>query len=186
MIFLMLLDTEEDKTKFSILYEKYRRLMRKVAYDVLRDHGDTEDVLHESFIKIAKNMDNIGDPYCKETKNYLVIITKNTAIDMYRKKKRIYEREMSVPELKDYQGPHSYIKPNLGPEQIIPEVLINIPDKYKSVLLLKYVNHYENKEIAKMLNLTEGNVRQRVVRGKQMIEKAINELQEQHKDMDFT
>ena len=37
MIFLMMIDTPEEKRKFVILYEKYRYLMQKVATDVLRD-----------------------------------------------------------------------------------------------------------------------------------------------------
>ena len=186
MIYLMLIDTETDKTKFGILYEEYRRLMRKVAFDILKDYGETEDVLHESFLKVAKNMKNVGDPYSKETKNYLVVITKNTAIDLYRKKKRIFENEMCVEELKDYQVPRSYIKTDIDAEHLILDVLKNLPDIYKNVLLLKYVNHYENKEIARILNIKEGNVRQRLLRGKQMIEKAVNELKEEHDDLDFS
>ena len=37
MIYLMMIDAEEDKQKFAILYETYRHLMMKVALNVLKD-----------------------------------------------------------------------------------------------------------------------------------------------------
>ena len=37
MIYLMMIDAEEDKQKFVILYETYRHLMMKVALNVLKD-----------------------------------------------------------------------------------------------------------------------------------------------------
>lgn len=37
MIFLLMIDTPEDKRRFVALYEKYRYLMQKVAMDVLQD-----------------------------------------------------------------------------------------------------------------------------------------------------
>ena len=56
MIYLMMIDAEEDKQKFAILYETYRHLMMKVALNVLKDTFLAEDAVHEAFIKIAKNM----------------------------------------------------------------------------------------------------------------------------------
>lgn len=50
----MMIDAEEDKQKFVILYETYRHLMMKVALNVLKDTFLAEDAVHEAFIKIAK------------------------------------------------------------------------------------------------------------------------------------
>ena len=69
MIFLMLIDSEEDKRKFQILYQKYWRLMYKVAYEVFNNRSDVEDVLHDSFEQVAKNMELVGEIDAKETTN---------------------------------------------------------------------------------------------------------------------
>lgn len=50
MIYLMMIDAEEDKQKFAILYETYRHLMMKVALNVLKDTFLAEDAVHEAFI----------------------------------------------------------------------------------------------------------------------------------------
>lgn len=57
-------------------------LMMKVAHDILNDSFLVEDAVHEAFIKIAHNMQNIHDVGSVETKRYLIIITKNAAIDI--------------------------------------------------------------------------------------------------------
>lgn len=82
MIYLMMIDAEEDKQKFAILYETYRHLMMKVALNVLKDTFLAEDAVHEAFIKIAKNMEKIGEIDATATKRYLLTITKNATIDI--------------------------------------------------------------------------------------------------------
>ena len=72
MIYLMIIDSEENKRKFVVLYEKYRYLLMKVAYDVLGDNYLAEDAVHEAFIKVTKNMEKIGDVNSQETKRYLI------------------------------------------------------------------------------------------------------------------
>lgn len=85
MIFLMMIDTPEEKRKFVILYEKYRYLMQKVATDILRDCFLAEDTVHDAFMHLAKNMGKVDETDSVATKRYLITITKNAAIDIYRK-----------------------------------------------------------------------------------------------------
>lgn len=87
MIFLMLIDTPEEKRKFVVLYEKYRYLMQKVSMDVLQDCFWAEDAVHDAFMHIAKNMSKIDEVDSIATRRYLITITKNAAIDIYRKRR---------------------------------------------------------------------------------------------------
>ena len=177
MIFLLAIGNEEDQQKIEILYKQYHRLMYKVAYDVLHNRGEVEDVLHDSFIKIAKNMDCIGDPYSKETKNFLAVISKNTALDVYRKKKRRWKREVSFKEVYDSSVPRTYIKTSIdGDAQFLVEAIRNLPELYRAPLSLKYTNQYSIKEISKILNISETNVKQRIFRAKKMLEDELKRL----------
>ena len=54
-IFLSLIDSDEDKAKFSNLYEQYKNLMFYIARDILKDEHLAEDAVQEAFIRIAKN-----------------------------------------------------------------------------------------------------------------------------------
>ncbi len=177
MIYLMMIDAEEDKRKFVILYEKYRYLMFKVAHDVLQDTFLAEDAVHEAFVKVTQNMEKIGDVNAQETKRYLITITKNSTIDIYRKRKNQMQREIYVDELGEEEVPLTYLETDM--DNRILDILKNLPVKYRDVFLLKYANGLDNQEIAELLRITEGNVRQRLSRGKEKIQEAINRLEDE-------
>ena len=86
------------------------------------------------------------------------------------------KREIYVDELAESEQPLTYMETDM--DNRILDVLKNLPVKYRDVFLLKYSSHMENKEIAQVLRITEGNVRQRLARGKEMIQKAINSLED--------
>lgn len=176
MIFLLMTDMPENKRKFVILYEKYRYLMQKVAMDVLNDRFLAEDAVHNAFLHLAVHMDNIGEPESLQTRRYLVTIVKNAAIDMYRKKNIQIHREVCIDELKEKDTPMIYMETDL--ENDILDILKNLPVKYRDIFLLKYSAHLENCEIAKLCGIQEGTVRQRISRGKGLIEEALKKLEE--------
>ena len=176
MIYLMMIDAEEDKQKFAILYETYRHLMMKVALNVLKDTFLAEDAVHETFIKIAKNMEKIGEINATATKRYLLTITKNATIDIYRKQNHQFQREIYVDELEECNVPVTYAETDV--DDGILDILRCLPVKYRDVFLLKYSGKMDNDEIAKVLNITEGTIRQRLSRGKIMIQEALNKREE--------
>lgn len=172
MIYLMMVDTAEDKRKFVILYVKYKYLILQVAYDVLQDYYLAEDAVHETFLKVAKNMEKIGEVNLLETKRYLVTIAKNAAIDIYRKRNLRMAREIYVDELAESEEPVTFMESDL--DNGILEILSNLPVKYRDVFILKYSERKENSEIAELLGISEGTVRQRIFRGKEMIQQALD------------
>ena len=109
----------------------------------------------------------MGDPYGKEARNFLVVIAKNTAIDLYRKKKRIRRREVDIDELHSKQVPRVYIKTCADEEEkIVINAINSLPPKYRDVLSLKFTQNLSIKEISKILNISETNVKQRIFRAK--------------------
>ncbi len=176
MILLMMIDTPEDKRKFVILYEKYRYLMFKIARNILRDPYLAEDAVHDAFVHIAKNMNKIGEIESLYTKRYLVTVAKNAAIDLYRRQNRQRKQEMFVDELGENQLPVTYMHTDL--ENNLLDILKDLPPKYRDIFLLKYSSHMSNSEIAQLLEIREGTVRQRIFRGKQLIEDALKKLEE--------
>ena len=54
-IFLQIVDTPEEQTKFEKLYHRYKNLLFYVAYNALEDYEDAEDAVNETFFRVAKN-----------------------------------------------------------------------------------------------------------------------------------
>lgn len=86
-LYLNTIDYTDDKEKFEKLYIKYRSKMYYVAMSVLHDRYDAEDALHNAFIAVAKNINKIADINSDETTAYLFRTAKNTALNVYSKKK---------------------------------------------------------------------------------------------------
>lgn len=175
MIYLMMIDTPEEKRTFVILYERYKFLLMKVAQDVLQDNFIAEDAVQNAFIKIAKNMNKIKDIESNETKRYLITITQNAAIDIYRKRKLQMKREILIDEFSEINQPVTYMETDA--EREIIDLLKNLPVKYRDIFIMKYSNHISNTEIAEILQIKEATVRQRLARGKVMIEEKVSQLE---------
>lgn len=176
MIFLMSIDTPEDERKFVILYEKYRYLMQKVAMDVLHDRFLAEDAVHNAFINLVMHLDDIGETESLQAKRYLITVVKNAAVDLYRKKKIQIQKEVYMDELNEENIPMTYIETDV--ENDVLDILKNLPVKYRDIFLLKYSAHMENSEIARLCGIQEGTVRQRIARGKLLIEDALQKLED--------
>ena len=58
LIYMMMIDSESDQSKFEQIYMKYKGLMFYVANDILHNEHDAEDAVHQAFIKIAENRTN--------------------------------------------------------------------------------------------------------------------------------
>jgi RNA polymerase sigma-70 factor (ECF subfamily) len=169
----MMIDTDEDKDNFVIIYNKYRKLIQKVCYNILKDNQLAEDATHDTFIKLINNMDKVKEIESHETKRYLITIAKNCAIDLYRKCSTCRTHEINFDEMDYIEGKVVYM--NECEENKIVEILKHLPALYRDVLLLKYSNCYSNKEIASVLNISEVTVRQRISRGKKMVQSRLEE-----------
>ena len=57
-------------------------------------------------------------------------------------------------------------------------ILKELPEGIRDVFLLKYSSQFENSEIAEIMNISEENVRQRLSRGKKLIQKSLDDIGE--------
>lgn len=162
IIYLQMIDAPEEKHKFEVIYEEYRGLMFYIANRVLHNELDAEDAVHTAFVTIAENIQKIDEPLCPKTKGYIVTIVESKAIDLYRRKQRhphgLFDEETAGLAV-TYDG-----------SDAIARCFALLPAQAKHILLLKYHYGYDNREISKMLNISEANAIKRIQRAKQKLE----------------
>ena len=134
LVYLALIDTLEDTSKFEKIYHTYRQTMFYVANRILKDIHLSEDTVHQAFLRIIDNLDKIEEINCHKTKGFIVIITKNIAVDLYRKRKR--EACISFDEIEIYVENTSNIAPTF--ENEIEQAIEKLPINYLEVFKLKY------------------------------------------------
>ena len=49
-------EEESDVDKIGVMYDKYRIMMYKEAFKILKDDGLAEDTVHQSFLKLMNNI----------------------------------------------------------------------------------------------------------------------------------
>ena len=167
-LYLAAIDTAEEKSKFELLYQRYRDIMYWAAYGIMKDPHQAGDVGSQSFFKVIDHLNRITDVDSRQTKAFLVTITEHTAIDCYRKRKR--ERTVSM---EDWEAVSSYTEE--FEENDVISCINSLPVNYAVVLKLRYSQGYSDEEIAQILHITKENVRTRVKRGKRKLEEMLRE-----------
>lgn len=173
-IYLRLLDTEEEQTRFRQLYEKYRNLMFYVAKGILKDDYLTEDAVHEAFIRIAKNFSKIGEISCPQTKNFAVIIVRNVALTMLEKERQNTHEEyddglhsVSIDPASDSDPDTSVLK--ASEYEALLNAVTELPDMYRDTLYLRYFNDFNMSEIASALGISKEAAKKRSQRAVKML-----------------
>ena len=169
MFYMSLIDNDDDRTKFEILYNKYRKRMVYTAYSVLGNNEDAEDAVHDTFIKIARNMRSIQDPDSDETLSYVLKAVKNTAINL-SKKNTTRNKHMQSQDVKDISDSAFLDKLRIQEnyEEVV-KAIRGLNDTYKDVLFYYFVEGMKAKDIADLLGRNKATVQQQIIRGKKKL-----------------
>ena len=163
--YLSLLDTPEEKSKFEQLYRLYRQDMFKIAYGILKNKFDTEDAVHEAFMRVMKKLTKISEINCPQTHAYLLIIVKNVALKIIKKRTKTIVVDTDTVEITDDFRLEEYVISNMEVERI-KYILEQLPDDYYEVLFLELFMEFSISDIAEQLGLTYENTKKRLQRAK--------------------
>ncbi len=179
MVFTSILN-EDDRQKATALYEKYKYLLFKIANDILHDRYLTEDAIHQAFIIIMKNLHKIGETNCPQTKAFLVIITRNTALNIYNGRTYLNLKNDSIDEISEVESNDSLDVIVISRENIrqMIKAIMELGPIYSDVLLLNKVYGYSVVEVAEMLKLNRETVKKRISRARKRLLKAFKEVTE--------
>lgn len=150
LVYLQMIETAEDQTKFERIYTQYKDILYGVAYKILKDPQDAEDAVHCAFVKLAENIYKIDEAICPKTKGYIVTIVENKAIDMYR-------RKCAHPQV-EYLDEIIGIQVEYNGTNALAGCIMKLPARQRSVLILKYGHGYQIREIAGILDISLSNV----------------------------
>ena len=157
---------------FEQLYYQYRGLMYTRANEIVQNSETAEDVVHEAFIKIAKNMHMIHNVLPERRKALIMRILENAAIDVYRKNKKEYDAVIPV----DLEQAMDELSEEGNDVMNIACAMLKMPLSYQQIFYLKYAHGYSNKEIAQLLGMTVSNIEKQLSRGKKKLNAYLKEV----------
>lgn len=139
------------------------------ADSVLHNKEDAEDAVHDTFIKIARNMRSIRDPNSSETLSYVLKATKNTAINL-SKKNAIGNKHIQLEDVENISDGQFLEKLRIQEnfEEVV-EAIRSLNDTYRDVLFYYFVRGMKAKDIADLLGRSNSAVQQQIIRGKKKL-----------------
>jgi RNA polymerase sigma factor (sigma-70 family) len=152
---------------FYKLYKLYSKSMYNVAVKILNDEAEAADIVQDSFIQVFSDIKNFRQEVTFGL--WLKRIVINLAITTIRKRKYdfitidsisdddlIKEEELEIIDLK-------------GEIVKINEAIRKLPDGYRCILTLFFLEGYDHEEIAQIMGITESTSRSQLTRGKRKL-----------------
>ena len=151
---------------FEALFLKYNSPVFNLSLRMMGNKEEAEDMTQDIFIKAYKNLHNFrGD---SSFKTWLYRIATTTCIDGIRKKKSFWNFFRKIIENK---SPVTEKSNNYEEKEWIQEVLKSLPPNQRLLLVLRYIQGFSNKEIAGILNCSEGSLKVKLYRARENFKK---------------
>lgn len=167
---------ENNHKSYSILFQTYYKDLVLFAGSMIQDKSVCEDIVQNIFLKLWNERENLTIE--TSLKSYLIRATRNSCIDHIRHKKIV----------DNYAGEFLHVNNNYTTEEYIlhsdlyhhlQEAIAKLPEKPREAFILSRFKDMKYKDIAKMLNVAERTVEDR-------ISKALSQLRVELKDFLLT
>ncbi len=163
------------------LYKRFSGKMFAVCLRYSKSREEAEDLLQDGFIKVYSNINQYTATGSFE--GWIRRIMVNTALEALRKKKINYS-EIEIQDLEDSIENVHDVMSKIGMNDLLTFIQ-QLPAGYRAVFNLYAIEGYQHKEIAGMLNITEGTSRSQLARARQLLQEKIKHSQQVAKPVDL-
>lgn len=146
--------------KFEDAVEQHTAYLIKLSYLYVKDKQVAEDIVQETFIKLYKKF---GETISIENvKAYLVTMTVNRCRDYFRS---WHYKKVQITDLFEKQE-----KYKIEPEETnVAQSIMQLPIKYREVIILFYYDEQRTSEIALILKIPVGTVKTRLQKARHLL-----------------
>ncbi|WP_160725702.1 RNA polymerase sigma factor SigW [Bacillus sp. USDA818B3_A] len=165
-----------DQDAFGEIVETYKNSVYQLCYRMLGNRHEAEDIAQEAFLRAYVNIKSFNQDLKFST--WLFRIATNLCIDRLRKKKPDYylDAEVSGTEgltmysqiSSDTPLPENEVE-SLELQETVQKEILKLPEKYRSAIVLKYMEDMSLNEISEILDLPLGTVKTRIHRGREAL-----------------
>ena len=139
------------------LISDYGNMLYRICLCILCDKDDAEDAVQDTFLKFLTKAPQFESEEHK--KAWLIRVATNISKNMCVL--RIKHRTVDINEL-EYVG-------EAAEDRGVFEAIMNLPVKFKIVMILHYIEGYPTKDIAAMIKISDDAVRKRLQKGRELL-----------------
>ena len=146
-----------DPESFEMLIRTYSRTLFAIAFAILQDCAEAEDVVQETFLRAWKTRWRVRDP--QKFPAWLTAIARNCACDFLRKRRTVplddFASELSTPLT---ANPDEQSAAADSAEEI-REALAQLPEQHRTALTLRYLQGMDHRAIEQTMGISNGALR---------------------------
>lgn len=162
-----------DTALYEIIMRRYNQRLYRVARGILRNDSEAEDVMQAAYVRAYQHLDQFAGRAPFST--WLTRIAVHEALGRLR----VRDRNLQLDDTQNDGEPYmNIVEASLNPEQsastaelghLLEEAVLDLPEQYRTVVMLRDVEELSTSETAEALSLTEENVKVRLHRGRAML-----------------
>ncbi len=174
-----------DELAFQEIVRRYRNLITNFVYRMLNDYDRAVDLAQETFVRVYMNAERYQANYSFST--YIYRIASNLAISELRQRKRRrmvpiptffsdkdgYEVEIDLPDSRQTRADEAMIENER--RQAVSRAISSLPEKYRTVVVLRDIEGKSYEEISAVLGLSDGTVKSRINRARNLLKDKLKE-----------
>jgi RNA polymerase sigma-70 factor (ECF subfamily) len=170
--------TEAGRDELEATVREQARLVYKVAYSVLRNHHDAEDVAQETFLRFLRQRKQWAK--IRDRRAWLATVAWRVALD----RKRIpaaFTLEDAAEAVSKLRGGGAGVDEIAASRQmmsLVERLVSSLPRDLREALILSTIEELTSAEISQVLGIPEGSVRNRLLRGREILRQKLAALLE--------
>ena len=168
---------EGDHAAFRELVERHMRKAYDIAFSIVRDHDDSDDIAQEAFVRVYQSLSGFREHAGFGT--WLYRIVTNISLDRIRKRKRTVERTEPIDRHAERltQEPEPMYSADL--QLHIERALYSLPTLQRAVVILRHLDGLSTRHVSSILRCSEGTVKTHLHRGLKKMKTLLRNVKEE-------
>jgi RNA polymerase sigma-70 factor (ECF subfamily) len=170
--------TEAGRDELEATVREQARLVYKVAYSVLRNHHDAEDATQETFLRFLRQRKHWAK--IRDRRAWLATVAWRVALDRKRIPAEVTLEDAAevVSKLRADGAGVDEIAASRQMMSLVERLVDSLPRDLREALILSTIEDLTSAEISQVLGIPEGSVRNRLLRGRQILRQKLAGLLE--------
>jgi len=164
LIYLAMLETDEERNDFGEYYEKHYGRCLAVARSITKNEVFAEEAVHNAFMKMIRHKENYFSDLRKRTATTIVIMVRSESLDILKHEKRHVHSDLDEVEPIIADTTPEAFRVVAGKEAVdrAKKYFTTLDDLNRAVYEMKFINRMSDGEIAEIIGKTKNAVSHRI------------------------
>lgn len=175
----LIIDAQQgDSDSFAVLVERFQNMAVGYAFSLLGDYMLAEDAAQDAFIKVYVELKNLRHP--EAFTSWLISIIKTGCMQVIRKRVKYACSYDELPDVSEYGKLPEELVLRQELAESIWKAVSGLPEEYRTVFILKYIDNHSYKQISDAINITETDVTNRLYAARKLLRKELLSVLEEN------